>query len=95
MDEFNFKSLESLASELKEGVFKINSGALSSEDILTLLDSSRQLHERLAVLQYLLEKAPQKEIVSEENKVEEPNNIEENQINLIDVIVEEEAKTEK
>ena len=95
MDEFNFKSLESLASELKEGVFKINSGALSSEDILSLLDSSRQLHERLAVLQYLLEKAPQKEIVSEEKKVEEPNNIEENQINLIDVIVEEEAKTEK
>ena len=95
MDEFNFKSLESLASELKEGVFKINSGDLSSEDILSLLDSSRQLHERLAVLQYLLEKAPQKEIVSEEKKVEEPNNIEENQINLIDVIVEEEAKTEK
>ena len=55
MDEFNYKSLESLASELKEGVFKINSGALSSEDILALLNSSRQLHERLAVLQYLLE----------------------------------------
>ena len=36
MEEFNFKSLESLASELKEGVFKINSGALSSEDILSL-----------------------------------------------------------
>ena len=38
MDEFNFKSLESLASELKEGVFKINNGALSSEDILSILD---------------------------------------------------------
>ena len=95
MDEFNFKSLESLASELKEGVFKINSGALSSEDILSLLDSSRQLHERLAVLQYLIEKAPKKETFSEQKKEEEPNNIEENQINLIDVIVEEEAKTEK
>ena len=95
MDEFNFKSLESLASELKEGVFKINNGALSSEDILSLLDSSRQLHERLAVLQYLIEKAPKKETFSEQKKEEEPNNIEENQINLIDVIVEEEAKTEK
>jgi hypothetical protein len=95
MDEFNFKSLESLASELKEGVFKINSGALSSGDILSLLDSSRQLHERLAVLQYLLEKAPKKKIILEQKKKEEPNNIEENQINLIDVIVEEEAKTEK
>ena len=95
MDEFNFKSLESLVSELKEGVFKISSGALSSEDILSLLDSSRQLHERLAVLQYLIEKAPKKKTLSEQKKEEELNNIEENQINLIDVIVEEEAKTEK
>lgn len=91
MEEFNFKSLESLASELKEGVFKINSGALSSEDILSLLDSSRQLHERLAILQYLLEKEPGSET---KNKVESTD-VEENQINLIDVIVEEEAKTEK
>ena len=91
MEEFNFKSLESLASELKEGVFKINSGALSSEDILSLLDSSRQLHERLAILQYLLEKEPGSET---KNKVVSTD-VEENQINLIDVIVEEEAKTEK
>jgi hypothetical protein len=95
MNEFNFKSLEKLASELKEGVFKINSGALGSEDILSLLDSSRQLHERLAVLQYLLEKDPKIETISEQKKEKEPTNKEENQINLIDVIVEEEAKTEK
>ena len=95
MEEFNFKSLESLASELKEGVFKINSGALSSEDILSLLDSSRQLHERLAILQYLLEKEPKKESGSETKNKVETTDVEENQINLIDVIVEEEAKTEK
>jgi hypothetical protein len=95
MNEFNFKSLEKLASELKEGVFKINSGALGSEDILSLLDSSRQLHERLAVLQYLLEKDPKIETISEQKNEKEPTYKEENQINLIDVIVEEEAKTEK
>jgi hypothetical protein len=95
MDEFNFKSLEKLASELKEGVFKINSGDLSSEDILSLLDSSRQLHERLAILQYLLEKEPKKESGSETKNKVESTDVEENQINLIDVIVEEEAKTEK
>jgi hypothetical protein len=95
MEEFNFKSLESLASELKEEVFKINSGALSSEDILSLLDSSRQLHERLAILQYLLEKEPKKESGSETKNKVETTDVEENQINLIDVIVEEEAKTEK
>ena len=95
MDEFNYKSLESLASELKEGVFKINSGALSSEDILALLNSSRQLHERLAVLQYLLEKEPVNTIAPDEKNANELNTAEENQINLIDVIVEEEAKTVK
>ena len=95
MDEFNFKSLEKLASELKEGVFKINSGDLSSEDILSLLDSSRQLHERLAILQYLIEKEPKKESGSETKNKVESTDVEENQINLIDVIVEEEAKTEK
>ena len=95
MEEFNFKSLESLVSELKEGVFKINSGALSPEDILFLLDSSRQLHERLAILQYLQEKGPKKESGSEQKKKEESTDVEKNQINLIDVIVEEEAKTEK
>jgi hypothetical protein len=68
MDEFNFKSLESLASELKEEVFKLHSGGLRTEDIHSLLDSSRQLHERLAILQYILEKAPQNEIVQEEKK---------------------------
>ena len=95
MEEFNFKSLEKLASELKEGVFKIKSGDLSSEDILSLLDSSRQLHERLAILQYLLEKEPKKESGSETKNKVESTDVEENQINLIDVIVEEEAKTEK
>ena len=95
MEEFNFKSLESLASELKEGVFKINSGALISEDILYLLDSSIQLHERLAILQYLLEKEPKKESGSETKNKVESTDVEENKINLIDVIVEEEAKTEK
>ena len=59
------------------------------------MDSSRQLHERLAILQYLLEKASKKETVSEQKKDEKSNNVKENQINLIDVIVEEEAKTEK
>ena len=59
------------------------------------MDSSRQLHERLAILQYLLEKEPKKESGSETKNKVESTDVEENQINLIDVIVEEEAKTEK
>lgn len=95
MDEFNFKSLESLANELKDGVLKLNSGDLKTDDIQYLLDSSRQLHERLAVLQYLAEKHTLKNNTSSDVLNDETNKVEKNQINLIDVIVEEEAKTEK
>lgn len=95
MDEFNFKSLESLANELKDGVLKLNSGDLKTDDIKYLLDSSRQLHERLAVLQYLAEKHTLKNNTSPDVLNDETNKVEKNQINLIDVIVEEEAKTEK
>ena len=95
MDEFNFKSLESLANELKDGVLKLNSGDLKTDDIKYLLDSSRQLHERLAVLQYLAEKHTLKNNTSSDVLNDETNKVEKNQINLIDVIVEEEAKTEK
>lgn len=95
MDEFNFKSLESLANELKDGVLKLNSGDLKTDDIQYLLDSSRQLHERLAVLQYLAEKHILKNNTSPDVLNDETNKVKKNQINLIDVIVEEEAKTEK
>lgn len=95
MDEFNFKSLESLANELKDGVLKLNNGDLKTDDIQYLLDSSRQLHERLAVLQYLAEKHTLKNNTSSDVLNDETNKVEKNQINLIDVIVEEEAKTEK
>ena len=95
MDEFNFKSLESLANELKDGVLKLNSGDLKTDDIQYLLDSSRQLHERLAVLQYLAEKNTLKNNKSPDVLNDQTNKVKKNQINLIDVIVEEEAKTEK
>ena len=95
MYEFNFKSLESLANELKDGVLKLNSGDLKTDDIQYLLDSSRQLHERLAVLQYLAENHTLNNNTSSNVLNDETNKVEKNQINLIDVIVEEEAKTEK
>ena len=46
-------------------------------------------------MQYLLEKESKKESGSETKNKVESTDVEENQINLIDVIVEEEAKTEK
>ena len=91
MDEINFKSLEKLIIELKDGVFKVKDGSLPSEDFNKLLEASRLLHERLAILQYLTEKSR----LSTSKTIDAENLIEKNQINLLDAIVEEEVKSDK
>jgi len=91
MDEINFKSLEKLIIELKDGVFKVKDGSLPSEDFNKLLEASRLLHERLAILQYLTEKSR----LSTNKIIDAENLIEKNQINLLDAIVEEEVKSDK
>ena len=93
MKEFNFSTIENLSKDLNEGIVKLNNGNLSTKDIQHLLIAARLLHERLSILQYLAEKKDQDSSETESQK--ETEKIEENQINLIDVIVEEEAKTEK
>ena len=93
MKEFNFSTIENLSKDLNEGIVKLNNGNLSTKDIQPLLIAARLLHERLSILQYLAEKKDQDSSETESQK--ETEKIEENQINLIDVIVEEEAKTEK
>ena len=93
MKEFNFSTIENLSKDLNEGIVKLNNGNLSAKDIQPLLIAARLLHERLSILQYLAEKKDQDSSKTESQK--ETEKIEENQINLIDVIVEEEAKTEK
>lgn len=91
MDEINFKSLEKLIIELKDGIFKVKDGSLPSEDFNKLLEASRLLHERLAILQYLTEKSQ----LSTNKTIDAENLIEKNQINLLDAIVEEEVKSDK
>ena len=91
MDEINFKSLEKLIIELKDGVFKVKDGSLPSKDFNKLLEASRLLHERLAILQYLTEKSR----LSTNKTIDAENLIEKNQINLLDAIVEEEVKSDK
>ena len=91
MDEINFKSLEKLIIELKDGVFKVKDGSLPSKDFNKLLEASRLIHERLAILQYLTEKS---RLITNKT-IDTENLIEKNQINLLDAIVEEEVKSDK
>ena len=89
MKEFNFNSIENLSKDLSEGIVNLSNVDLQTEHIQPLLNSVRLLHERLVILQHLVDKN------NESNTQEDLNQkVEENQINLIDVIVEEEAKAE-
>ena len=89
MEEFNFNSIENLSKDLSEGILNLSGVDLQTQDIQPLLNSVRLLHERLVILQHLVDKN------NESNTQEDLNQkVEENQINLIDVIVEEEAKAE-
>lgn len=92
MKEFNFYEIENLSKDLSESIVNLNHVDLQVQHIQPLLSSVRLLHERLAILQYLLDKS--NESSSEIDQDDINNRIEENQINLIDVIVEEEAKAE-
>ena len=95
MEEFNFKAIENLVKFIGDGISKISPEDLHSIDIEALLDSSRLLNEKLIVLNYLLEnRIKDSSSIKEHPTSKDIDKIEENQINLMDVIVEEEAKSE-
>ena len=95
MEEFNFKAIENLAKVIGDGISKISPEDLHSVDIESLLNSSRLLNEKLIVLNYLLEnRSKNNSTVKADSIIKESDKVEENQIDLIDVIVEEEAKSE-
>tara|TARA_B100001057_G_C22858523_1_gene953570 strand:- start:1363 stop:1983 length:621 start_codon:yes stop_codon:yes gene_type:complete len=95
MEEFNFKAIENLVKFIGDGISKISPEDLHSIDIEALLDSSRLLNEKLIVLNYLLENRIKDSSSIKENPTSKDiDKIEENQIDLMDVIVEEEAKSE-
>jgi hypothetical protein len=95
MEEFNFKAIENLVKFIGDGISKISPEDLHSIEIEALLDSSRLLNEKLIVLNYLLEnRIKDSSSIKEHPTSKDIDKIEENQINLMDVIVEEEAKSE-
>ena len=95
MEEFDKKAIENLAKVIGDNISKITPEDLHSDEIESLLKSSRLLNEKLIVLNYLLENR-RKDVFSAKgvSKTKESDKVKENQIDLIDVIVEEEAKSE-
>lgn len=48
-----YKNLQSLINSLSDSIQKLEDGTLQPEDTNALLDDARELHERIAILQYL------------------------------------------
>ena len=48
-----YKNLKELTKSLSDGIDKLESGKLDSNELTALLEDSRTLHERITVLQYL------------------------------------------
>ena len=55
MEEFDFKAIENLAKVIGDDISKITPEDLHSDEIESLLNSSRLLNEKLIVLNYILE----------------------------------------
>ncbi len=49
----DYKNLKDLTKSLSNGIKKLESGKLDSNELTSLLEDSRTLHERITVLQYL------------------------------------------
>jgi len=82
MEDISYKNLETLVQEIQSAIKNINKGKFPIDQLDSLLDSARLLHERLAILQYLTEK----------DAFLEKKIIEKNQIDLLDAIDDEEVK---
>ena len=96
MKEINYKKLEDLIKSLEKWLNKIKKGKVSTDEMSLLLEDSRRLHERIAVLQYLSFKAPlvvEKPNTTKVNVKKQKHSSseiadeeEKNQINLLDAI---------
>ena len=49
----DYKNLKDLTKSLSNGINKLESGKLDSNELTSLLEDARTLHERITVLQYL------------------------------------------
>ena len=80
MAKDNYLSISNLAKGLSAGATKLEKGKLSIEELTDLLDSSRDIYERLTVLRYKamlenqqIETVTEKTEAIEEIKVEDPD----------------------
>jgi hypothetical protein len=64
-----FRALTELITSLNSSIANLENGNLSVEELAPLLDDARELHERLAILQYLIH--TKKEVSAAVSEVEE------------------------
>jgi len=100
----NYKNIQTIIKAISENIDNLENGKLQAEQIDTLLEDSRNLHERIAILQYLHHKG---ELIKNKKKkkaknqktielnFEERNKIDSEQTSLLDAIDEEKKQNDK
>jgi hypothetical protein len=102
MSSSNYKNLKEILNSLSQSLDALESGKLSVEQLSEVLEDARELHERIAILQYLsnlpkkeekVEKAEEKVVTPPRKPMnftfafdEEPVVVPTNQTNLLDAI---------
>ena len=49
----NYKNIQTIIKSISKNIDNLENGKLRAEQISSLLEDSRNLHERIAILQYL------------------------------------------
>ena len=100
----NYKNIQTIIKSISKNIDNLENGKLRAEQISSLLEDSRNLHERIAILQYLhhkgdlaKKKKDKKQINQKtiELNFEDINKIDSEQTSLLDAIDEEKKQNDQ
>lgn len=100
----NYKNIQTIIKSISKNIDNLEKGKLHAEQISSLLEDSRNLHERIAILQYLHHKgdlAKKKKDKKQSNQktielnFEDINKIDSEQTSLLDAIDEEKKQNDQ
>jgi len=104
MNKKNYKNIQTIIKSISDNIDNLENGKLQAEQINTLLEDSRNLHERIAILQYLHHKGEltkNKKTTKQSNnnkielKFENISKIDSEQTSLLDAIDQEKQESNK
>ena len=92
----SYKNLVTLSKSISTAIEKLDKGTLSIPEVQDVLNDARELHERIAILQYVLNSKNNSEVDKNENSAKQPTLVvEEKATSIIDSKISETLDVEK